>query len=106
VDTGQPEKKSVRVTIFNQPYTLRTAGDPEEIHELARSVDALMESIGSKSGATDVSRVAVLACLHLADRLRALELELAALKRRVGQKSEEFSALLEQAFEDAGRYSR
>jgi cell division protein ZapA len=97
MDTGQSEKKSVRVTIFNQTYTLRASGDPQEVQELARSVDALMDSIASRSGNTEPSRVAVLACLHMADRLRVLEQELTALKAKVDRKTEQFSSLLEQA---------
>jgi cell division protein ZapA len=88
---------SVRVTIFNRPYTLRTSGNPEEIEELARMVDSLMEDIASQAGTLDGVRVAVLACLHLADRLHAIEKELAGLKQRIDQKSEQFSLLLEQA---------
>jgi len=92
-----PEKKPVRVTIYGQPYTLRVAEDAREVEELAREVDRLMETIAGKTGQGDATRVAVLACLHLADRLRLLERDLAALKQRVGQKSEQFSLLLDQA---------
>lgn len=99
MDSGTSEKKAVRVVIFGQPYTLRAASDPADVEALARSVDDLMANIASKTGHADASRVAVLACLHLADHLRTLERELAALKHRVEQKSERFSLLLEQAFE-------
>jgi cell division protein ZapA len=99
MSSGHSEKPSVRVSIFNQSYNLRTAGDPAEVEELARSVDALMDSIASKSGTGDTSRVAVLACLHLADRLRAIERELESLKKRVDEKTERFSMLLEQVLE-------
>jgi cell division protein ZapA len=40
--------------------------------------------------------VAVLACLHLADRLRALERELDEFRRRVDQKTRTFGLLLEE----------
>jgi cell division protein ZapA len=95
----EPEPKPVRVTIFGQSYALRTRSDPAEVEMLAREVDALMDSIASKTGQTDSARVAVLACLHLADRLRVLESQLAALKQRVEQKSQEFSSLLEHLVE-------
>ena len=45
------------------------------------------------------NRVAVLACLHLADRLRAMERELSDLKARVDQKTRQFSLLLDKAIE-------
>ncbi|MCS6952315.1 MAG: cell division protein ZapA [Bryobacterales bacterium] len=90
-----PKGQLIRVTIFGQTYTLRSRSQPGEVEALARQVDALMDSIASGTGQTEVGRVAVLACLHLADRLRALESELAALKERVDSKSREFSSLLE-----------
>lgn len=99
MDPGGAEKKVVRVTIFNQSYTLRASGDPREIEELAGQVDRLMDSIASRSGDSDASRVAVLACLHLTDRLRTLEGHLASLTDRVERKSEQLSLLLDQAIE-------
>ena len=94
-----PEKRPVRVTILSQSYTLLTAGDPREVEELARGVDDLMLSIAGKSPNADSTRIAVLACLHLADRLHSLEQDLSRLKERVDRKSEEFAGLLEQAIE-------
>ena len=94
-----PEKRSVRVTILSQPYTLLTAGDPRDLEELARQVDALMLSLAAKSPNADSTRLAVLACLHLAGRLQNLEQELSRLKERVDRKSEEFAGLLEQVLE-------
>lgn len=97
MDSGGSEKNPVRVTIFNQSYTLRASGDPREIEEIARFVDSLMDGIASQTGDVEASRVAVLACLHLADRLRALEGQFSKLKQSVDEKSERFSLLLDQA---------
>ncbi len=94
------DKQAVQVTIFHQNYTLRTAGNQAEVQELADSVDELMNTIAARSPSADSLRVAVLACLHLADRLRSLEGELAELRRRVDEKSERFRLLLDQALED------
>ena len=96
-----PEKRPVRVTILSQSYTLLTAGDPREVEELAQNLDELMLSIAAKSLNADSTRIAVLACLHLADRLHNLERELRRLKERVDQKSEEFAGLLERALEES-----
>ena len=92
------EKRAVRVTILNQPYTL-AGDDPCEIEELAQSVDELLHSIASKAPNADATRVAVLACLHLTDRLHTLERDLTSLKERVGRKTEEFAGLLGRALE-------
>ncbi len=95
-----PEKRPVRVTILSQSYALLTAGDPREVEDLARGVDELMLSIAAKSPNADSTRIAVLACLHLADRLHSLEQDLNRLRERVDRKSEEFAGLLEQALEE------
>ena len=94
---GAPiEKQPVRVTILSRSYTLLTGGDPREVEELAAQVDALMLSIASRAPNADSTRIAVMACLHLADKLRALERELSGLKQRIDRKSEEFAGMLEQ----------
>jgi cell division protein ZapA len=93
------EKRPVRVTILNQPYTLLAGEDAREVEELAHSVDELLHSISAKAPTADTTRVAVLACLHLADRLHSLEQDLNNLKERVGRKTEEFAGLLERALE-------
>ena len=93
----EPDRKTVRVTIYNQSYTLTVAGDPDEVESLARSVDTLMTEIAQRAGNVDGNRVAVLASLHLADRLRSIERELADLKAKVDSKSRQFSLLLDQA---------
>lgn len=90
-DSGA-DKKVVRVTIFQQPYALRTSGDPAETEALAQTVDSLMNRIAARTSGTDPARVAVLACLHLADQLRQLEraqdriaARIAALDRRLAE---------------------
>ncbi len=103
MDSGGTEKKPVRVTIFGQSYALRASADPREIQELARQVDDLMAGIASRSGDTEAARVAVLACLHLADRLRDVERELSGLRERVESKSREFSLLLDEVLSEPGQ---
>jgi cell division protein ZapA len=83
------DKQSVRVTILSRPYTLRVAGDPREVEAVASSVNDLMLSIAAKAPDADSTRIAVLACLHLADRLRSLE-------RQVQQKQGVDPQLVEQ----------
>ncbi len=94
-----PEKKAVRVTIFNQPYTLLASEEPGEVEALAHAVDELMTSIAARAGNIDSTRTAVLACLHLADQLRAAEKELAAYRQRIDTKTREFALLLDQVID-------
>ena len=97
-----PDKQPVRVTILSRPYVLRTAGDPREVEALANSVNELMLNIASRAPNADSTHIAVLACLHLADRLRLLEHDLSSLKERVDRKSSEFAALLDQLVPASG----
>src|ERR1017187_492145 len=91
-----PEKQPVRVTILSRPYTLLATGDPREVEEVAASVNALMLSIAGRAPNADSTGIAVLACLHLADKLRVLEYELSQFRERVDRKSGEFAGMLEQ----------
>jgi cell division protein ZapA (FtsZ GTPase activity inhibitor) len=77
---SQGDRKSVRVTIYNQPYNLGVAGEPGEVEALAHSVDMLMTNIAQRAGNVDGMKVAVLACLQLSDQVRGLQQEIAALK--------------------------
>jgi cell division protein ZapA len=96
------EKQPVRVTILSRAYVLRTADDPRQVEALANSVNELMLSIASRAPNADSTHIAVLACLHLADRLRLLEHDLSSLKERVDRKSSEFAALLDQVVPASG----
>jgi cell division protein ZapA len=91
----------VRVTIFNQTYSLVATGDSGQIEELAQMVDDLMTSISIRAGNLDGTRTAVLACLHLADQLRVLQHDLEELRSRVDSKAKEFTLLLDDAIGEA-----
>jgi cell division protein ZapA len=99
---GSTEKQQVRVTILSRPYTLLTSGDPQEVEEVAARVNDLMLSIAAKAPNADSTRIAVLACLHLADKLQTLERDLGSLKERVDRKSGEFAGMLEQLLANPG----
>ena len=88
-------RQSVRVQIFNQSYSLLVDEDSEDVQELAHQIDELMFSISSRTSSGDSTRVAVLACLHLADKLRAAEKQLQSFE----DKSERIASLLEQALD-------
>ncbi len=90
------EKRPVKVVILSQTYTVLTAGDPREVQQLAGELDTLMHSIADRLPNADSTRIAVLASLHLADKLKRLELEVEALKSQ----TERCSGMLEQALAD------
>ena len=64
---------SVRVSIFNQSYSLRSAnGDGEHVLRVARIVDERMRAVASGLAVHDVAKVAVITALNLADELEGL----------------------------------
>jgi cell division protein ZapA len=89
-------KQSVRVHIFNQAYTLLTDDDAGEVQNIAQRIDELMVSIAGRTSSGDSTRVAVLACLHLADLLRNAEKKLQTFE----SKSAAISSLLDSALDD------
>ena len=90
-------KHPVRVHIFNQSYSLLADGDPGEVEAVAHEIDELMVNIANRAGTGDSTRVAVLACLHLADKLRSTEAQLHHLE----DKSARIAGILEQALDNA-----
>jgi len=102
MESSTPEKQPVRVTILSRPYVLRTAGDPRELEQAAASVNELMLTIAARAPNADSTHIAVLACLHMADKVRTLERDLGNLKEHVDRKSEEYAGMLQQLLESAG----
>src|SRR5260370_39018881 len=92
---ARPE--AVRVTIFNQSYSLLASEDAGRVEERDTKIDDVMHSIASKGGNIDTTRIAVLACLHLADQLQIVEDDMARLRDNVNSKAREFSLLLDEA---------
>lgn len=68
------EAGSVRVNIFNQTYSLRSAsGDGEQVRRVAQLVDERMRAVAAGLAVHDVAKVAVLTALNLADELEGLK---------------------------------
>jgi cell division protein ZapA len=89
-------RQSIRVHIFNQTYTLLADDDDAgAVEELAHRVDELMTSIAGRANSGDAARVAVLACLHLADQLRTAEKKLKSFE----DQSERIAMMLEEALQ-------
>jgi cell division protein ZapA len=86
-------RQPVRVQIFNQSYTLLSDSDPAEVQAIAHEIDELMGSISSQTSSADSTRIAVLACFHLADKLRAAEKQLHEMEHQ----SDRIAVLLEEA---------
>jgi len=102
MESPPPEKQTVRVTILNRQYTLRAAGDPRDIERMAAQLDDLMLAIAAKAPSADSTHIAVLACLHLADKLNALEREIETLRRSVNRTSDKCRGMIEELIRSAG----
>jgi len=103
--SSPPDKQPVRLSIYNQTFTLRVAGDPEQIYRAANEVDELMTNI-ARSGNVDSFRLAILACLHLQDRIFRLEAELDQIHSSVADRTNQLASLLDGVVEEgAGQIS-
>lgn len=95
MDAVPPDKKLVRVIIFQHPYTLRSSGESGDTENLAHVVDELMTQIATRTSGADPTRIAVLACLHLADKVRHLERDASALQGRLEELDHKLADLLD-----------
>ena len=79
-------------------YSLVASEEPGRIEQLAQKVDELMSAIAARAGHIDATRAAVLACLHLADRVGVLGApSRPSLKDNVDHKAGKFTVLLDEA---------
>lgn len=100
MNASEAPKQTVKVIIFNQTYTLSASGSSRDTEDLAHEVDELMSSIARRAGNLDSTRTAVLACLHLADRLRTAEKELTSLRSAVNHRTKNLASILDEALAD------
>ncbi|HZU27037.1 MAG TPA: cell division protein ZapA [Bryobacteraceae bacterium] len=96
---GAPGGQVIRVTIFNQNYSLLASDEPGRVEELALWVDEIMHGISDEAGTIDPARVAVLASLHLADQLRTLQGEVDRLRSTFENRARQFTIRIDQALE-------
>lgn len=78
--------ESIEVTIFNQTYSLRSMSGGEHVRQIASLVDERMRLIASSITTHDISKIAILAALNIAD-------EMQSLKAQQAEESEQPSAV-------------
>jgi cell division protein ZapA (FtsZ GTPase activity inhibitor) len=88
------EKTPVRLSIFNQSYSLLVTGDPADMEQAAAEVEDLITTI-ARAGNVDSTRTAVLACLHLQTRVQSLERELSAVRQDFGDRTKRYADMLD-----------
>ena len=57
----------VQVDIFGQTYSVRAAGEPDYIQELASFVDRKMREVSEHAPTVDATKIAILAALNISD---------------------------------------
>ncbi|HKS30291.1 MAG TPA: cell division protein ZapA [Pyrinomonadaceae bacterium] len=72
-DSGDDAAHTVRVNIFDQIYSLRSPKGEEHIRRIAEVVDERMRQISAHTTTFELSRIAVLAALNIADELQDLK---------------------------------
>lgn len=72
-DSDDAEPRTVRVNIFDQVYSLRSPKGEEHIRRIAEVVDERMRQISAHTTTFELSRIAVLAALNIADELQDLK---------------------------------
>lgn len=65
--------ESIEVTIFNQTYVLRSPSGDEHVRRVARIVDERMRQIASSITTHDISKIAILAALNIADEMQSIK---------------------------------
>ena len=69
--------ETVKVTIFNQTYNLRSAGGAEHVREIASLVDERMRQIAAQLTTHDIAKIAILVALNIADEMQSLKAQFA-----------------------------
>ena len=70
---GPATSEAIKVNIFDQLYSLRSPKGEEHIRQLAQLVDERMRQIAAHTTTFELSRIAVLAALNIADELTDLK---------------------------------
>ena len=104
--SADSSKRTYKVRIFQQTYSVVSSASEAEFQLIADHVDQLMHTIASRSGSTDGTRAAVMAAMHLADRLRQAEKRLESIHadqrqalRHVGEQTDHLERLLKETLE-------
>src|ERR1041384_7400226 len=69
LDEQKLAAQTVKVTIYNQTYTIRAAAGDDYVKQVAELVDARMRAAAEHLHGVDAVKIAVLAALNIADEL-------------------------------------
>ena len=88
---------ATEVEIFGSVYHVRGEKNPEYLHSLAEMVDRKMREIGQHVSTVDISKIAILAALNLADELVQCRTEQEGERADIEAKATELAEGLDEA---------
>ena len=94
-------KRSLRVEVAGQKFSLQTEADPEYVESLASFVTQKVEEARNGAKAVATQSLVILAALHIADELFELRRKEDDFRRRVREKSQHILVLLDEGSECA-----
>lgn len=95
------DAEGIRVVIYDQEYFVRGDLDEEYIQKLAKYLDAKMRAIAGRTRTVDSLRVAVLAALNIADEYHQVKAKHEETTKRVDEKVDECSRMLDRFLTEA-----
>ena len=95
------DTEGIRVIIYDQEYYVRGDMDEEYIQKLGNFLDAKMRAIAGRTRTVDSLRLAVLAALNIADEYHQAKARYEETTKRVDEKAEECSRMLDRFLQEA-----
>jgi cell division protein ZapA len=89
------DTEGIKVVIFDQEYYVRGDLDEAYIQKLGEFLDGRMRAIAGRTRTVDSLRIAVLAALNIADEFHQIKARYEEKTKRVDEKVEECSRLLD-----------
>jgi len=99
--------KIIDIEIYGQKYKIRVKGEEDEkyISHLTSFVDQKMREVAVKSKSADMTKVAVLAALNIADELFLSQKQLDQLSEAIGHMETEIESLEAHLIQDENTYN-
>ena len=97
------DTRITNVTIFEHEYPLQTGESAEYTHRAAEFVDRKMREISSEKDLADLTKVAIMAALDIADQLLRSREHREAEGKRATQAAQRLGQLLDGTSPDEGR---
>jgi cell division protein ZapA len=95
------DSEGIRVVIFDQEYFIRGQLDEAYIQKLGEFLDGRMRAIAGRTRTVDSMRIAVLAALNIADEFHQIKARYEEKTRRVDEKVEECTRLLDRYLKES-----